>query len=44
VATGSGLVGSRAEAVAITVVPPRKDEQGLRVAGAGGRWAERVCA
>jgi hypothetical protein len=43
-ATGSGLDGSRAEAVAITVVPPRKEERGVLVVVAGGRWAERVCA
>jgi hypothetical protein len=44
IAIGSGLEGSRAEAVAITVVPPRKDERGLRAVVAGGRWVERVCA
>ena len=34
----------RAEAVAITVVPPRKEERVGLVCAAGGRWAERVCA
>jgi hypothetical protein len=38
IAIGSGLLeGSRAEAVAITVVPPRNDERGLRAVVAGGR-------
>jgi hypothetical protein len=43
-ATRSGLDGSRAEAVVITVVPPRKEERGVWAVVAGGRWAERVCA
>ena len=43
-AEGSGSKGLRAEAVAITVVPPRKEERVGLVCGAGGRWAERVCA
>ena len=44
IATGSGLDGSRAEAVAMTVVPPRKEERGFRVVVAGGLWVECVCA
>ncbi len=38
------MEGSRAEAVAMTVVPPRKEERGFRVVVAGGRWVECVCA
>ena len=34
----------RAEAVAMTVVPPRNEERVVVAVGAGGRWAERVCA
>ena len=36
--------GSRAEAVAMTVVPPRNEERVVVAEGAGGRLAERVCA
>ncbi len=30
--------------IAMTVVPPRKDERGFLVVVAGGRWGECVCA
>jgi hypothetical protein len=44
IATGSsGLNRFRAEAVAIRIVPPRKNERELRAVVAGGRWAKRVC-
>ena len=38
------MAGSRAEAVAITVVPPLNEERVVGAVWAGGRWAERVCA
>ncbi len=39
---GVGRVSGRA--VAITVVPPLNEERVDVAVGAGGRWAERVCA